>query len=339
MNESKTGLFRSFWYSITSFSKYRLFLRQSTGRVVVYLLLLSVVSTLGSCIGLYAQTSEVTDRISRELIDGFPDFRLENGQLEIYAEMPIVIEDDPPVVIDTRPSIDVENILYQYDNVILITRDRYIRKSYLQRQELQWNLVYNNVTITRDNIRETIPYLKTILVIIFAVIAVISYVFITAGNFINALIVSAIGAIVNVARGTRLSYRNVFKISVYSMTLPMTVGAVMDILRIRIPFGFVFFLAGCSIYIIGAISMIKAGFDSMYGDPGNFSSFGGFRDPGGHGDHSDYGSSGGYGDIGTPGNNFPGSGHSDARESDSGQTGPDTGDTGSGDPAGQADPS
>ena len=65
MNESKIGFFRSFIYSITSFDKYRLFLRQSTGRVVAYLILLSLVLALITCASWYPMTSKVVNIFRR----------------------------------------------------------------------------------------------------------------------------------------------------------------------------------------------------------------------------------------------------------------------------------
>ena len=320
MNESKTGFFKSFFYSITSFGKYRLFLRQSTGRVVAYLILLSLVLALAICASWYSQVSELIDIFSGKILDDVPDFRLENGKLEIYAEMPIVIDGDLPVVIDTRTDTDPEEILYQYDNVILITSEKMIQKNYLQRQEVPWS-IYGNATMTRDSLVAAIPILKPTLVIVFVIIAIFFSVFFIAGKFFSAFIVSLIGRAVNAARGTRLSSRNIFKISVYSMTLPLIVGTVLDIFRISIPFLWVLFYVGCSIYVYGALSSIKAALDTMYGnfgDFGNSGTFGGFDDFGGFGgpgNGSDDGGESGNGnyDENDRGKDHDGTGNHDAQ--------------------------
>lgn len=281
MNESKTGFFRSFIYSITSFDKYRLFLRQSTGRVVAYLVLLSLVLALVTCASWYPMTSKVVNMFSEEILADVPDFKLENGKLEIYAEMPIVIDSELPVVIDTRTDVDPEKILYQYDNVILITSEKMIQKNYMQRQELSWSM-YGNIEMTRDTLAEAIPLFRPMLLIIFAIIAIFFIVFFIAGKFLSALIVSLIGRAYNSARGIRLSGRNIFKISVYSMTLPLIAGTLLNILRISIPFMWVLFYVGCAVYVIGAINSIKRELDAMYAgniDPGSFDGFGGFEGP------------------------------------------------------------
>lgn len=345
MNESKTGLFRSFWYSITSFSKYRLFLKQSAGRVVAYLLLLSVLSTLGTCIEVYSIVNQTGDEIIARVREEFPDFRLENGQLEVYAEMPIIIDGSPPVVIDTRPGIDAEDILYQYDNAILITRDKYIVKSYLRRQELSWSMVNFGGPMTRGNFAEIVENFRMILNIVLVIASVIIFIIIIAGNFINALIVSVLGAIFNAARGTGLSYRNILKISIYSMTLPLTVGAVLKMFRISVPFWYVFFLAVCSVYILGAINVIKAGLNAMYENPGGFSGFGDQGGPGtgswsSHGNHGDYVSPGVHGGTGAYSKDAPGSGDPDGGDGSSGQDDPGLGSSGTGqdDPAPETSP-
>ncbi len=93
---------------------------------------------------------------------------------------------------------------------------------------------------------------------------------------------SLIGRAYNSARGIRLSGRNIFKISVYSMTLPLIAGTLLNILRISIPFMWVLFYVGCAVYVIGAINSIKRELDAMYAgniDPGSFDGFGGFEGP------------------------------------------------------------
>lgn len=288
MSTTKTGFFRSLFYSITSFSKYRLFLRHRVGRAVVYLLLLTLLLSIPICFKWYSELKEGADLFMEIMTDVVPDFKFENGKLEVNGEMPIAVDYKTPVVIDTRPDAK-DRILNQYDNVILITSDEVIQKNYLNVTSVPLN-IYGYMTVTRDDIMQSLPVLEPIfyaIIIIYTVIFAISFV---AGKFISALLVSLIGLAVNAVKGTRLSYRNVFKISVYSMTLPLIAGTVLNTLNVHIPFLWVLFYIGCSIYVVGAISYIRYELDALYGSisagsPGGYGNFGGsgssgYDDPG-----------------------------------------------------------
>lgn len=297
MNGTKTGFFRCLYYSVTSFSKYRLFLRQSTGRVVAYLMLLSFLAAISVSISWFTMANEIIDAISVDVIENIPEFNFENGKLDVYAEMPIVIDGNVPVVIDTRPGINEEQILYQYDNVILITRDKMIQKSYLKREELSWSM-YGNMTMNRESLVRIVPMLKSTFVVVFSIFIVIFALFFIAGKFISALIVSLIGLAANSARNTNLTYRNIFKISVYSMTLPLIAGTILDILHVNVPYMWVLYYVASGIYVVGAINNIRRELDAMYSSFDGFGGPGGYGGPGGFGKFNDFGSHDGPGSPG-----------------------------------------
>jgi hypothetical protein len=81
-------------------------------------------------------------------------------------------------------------------------------------------------------------------------------------KFITALIVSLFGLIINSARNTRLTYRSIFKISVYSMTLPLILGTILDFVIPAFPFKWLLFYVIAFVYVFGAINSIKREIDS-----------------------------------------------------------------------------
>ncbi len=268
MNETKLGFFSRLYYSITSFDKYRLFLRQSTGKSVVYLLLITLVLSIAVNVSTYNEFSKVIDLTTGYIAENIPDFRFDNGKLEVNGDMPFVIESEGvPVVIDTRPGAE-DIILNQYDTVMLITSEKFIVKNYVDRSEVPLSL-YQGLVMTRDDLIRSIPMMKPVLTIIF----IIAGLFFIIGKFISALIVSLIGMAVNSIKRTNLTYRSIFKISIYSMTLPLIVCTILNILQLSVPFLWVLFYIGCAIYITGSLNRIKYEISALAGDP---ESFGGF---------------------------------------------------------------
>lgn len=259
MNETKINIFLRFFYSITSFAKYRLFLRQGVGRAVVYLLLLSTLLSCAVYIPAGIQYDGIVDELTANYDTIIPDFTLANGKLQVDGKMPIVVDESAyPIVIDTSPDAE-DKILPKYDIVMLITSDKIIQKNYANKQ-VTYLSAFQGLELTRDNIAQTLPLMKPIGVFIFVLLA-IGFV---CGKFISALIISLIGLTINSAMKTNLSYRNIFKISIYSMTMPLLVCTIPSIVPVTIPFLWILFYILASVYVYGAIRSIRREIDKMY---------------------------------------------------------------------------
>lgn len=266
MYNTKINIFKRFFYSITSFDKYRLFLRQNTGKAVVYLLLLSILVSLAILI----PSSILYNKIMGDFISNFdsqvPDFTFSGGRLQVYGEMPIVIDNGAyPIVIDTSADAE-ERILKEYDIIMLITSDKIIQKNYVDKAVTNLS-AFQGMTLTRDDIAEILPIMQPLGKVIFVLIG-IAFV---CGKFLSAFIVSLIGLIINSTAKTNLSYRNIFKISVYSMTMPLIICTILDLLPVRIPFMWFIFYAIATVYVYGAINCIKKEISKL-NNPDNISS-------------------------------------------------------------------
>lgn len=263
MNDTRLGFFSRFYYSIVSLEKYRLFLRQSTGKAVVYLLLVSLIFSLAVHIPGMIEYNKIIDNLIANFNIAVPDFRLANGKLEVDGRMPIILSEDTyPVIIDTSPGAD-ERILDEYDTAVLITSDRIIQKNFVDKSTVDL-VMFQELVITRDSIKQVLPIMKPIGFIAFIFLA-LSFI---CGKFISALIISLIGRIINAAKHTGLSYRSIFKLSVYSMTLPLLVFTVLDLLRVFIPFKWLPFYIIAAIYMYCVINIIKKEIDKA-ADTGN----------------------------------------------------------------------
>ena len=79
---------------------------------------------------------------------------------------------------------------------------------------------------------------------------------------VSALIISLIGRAINSAKEP-LSYQSIFKISAYSMTLPLLVCTALNFVPTYIPFIWLLFYAIASVYVYGAINNIRKEIDRM----------------------------------------------------------------------------
>lgn len=252
MNGPKMGLFQKIYYSAAGFGKYRSFIAEKPGRAVVYLLLLSLM--LGA-LSLVTPVVDFNGAISEFMLNfdnEVPNFTFAGGKLAVEGDMPIILgEGGSTVIIDTSGQTD-ESILDDYDNAILITADRMIQKSYANKQVTNFSLM-QGIAFDRDDVKRALPLVKlaTVFIVIFGLI------FFICAKFISALIVSLAGLIINAVMGTRLLYADVFKISAYSLTLPMFIGTLIALSGAPIPYIWVIFYIIAFVYVWGAMNAVK----------------------------------------------------------------------------------
>ncbi len=269
MNENKINNFKCFIYSITGFDRYRILLRQSMGKAVGYLILLSLLLSVAVFAPIYSTSNEVINKSTEYIVESMPDFSLIDGHLEVNGQMPIVIDDgNISVVVDTTPGAE-DRILNQYDTVLLFTSDKMIMKDYVNRQEYPLSS-FEGLNITKGSLIEAMPLIKSYIIVVLALVGIFMGLFFVAGKFISALVVSLIGLIANSSSKTNLSFKSLFKISIFSMTLPLIIGTVINALMINIPFLAVLFYVGSGIYVFGAIKSIKKELEISGGDSWNF---------------------------------------------------------------------
>jgi hypothetical protein len=277
MNEHRINIFKCFIYSITGFDRYRVLLRQSMGKAVGCLILLTFLLSAVVFVPFYTMTHEMSVNALTYATEKMPDFKLAGGRLEVYGEMPIVIEEgDLPVVIDTTPGAE-DSILVEYDNVLLFTESKVIVKSYVNRQEYPFS-AFEGMDITKDMLMKALPMIKAYINIIIIITAVFMGILFVGMKFFSALVVSIIGLIANSSSKTNLTFKSIFKLSMFSMTLPLIICTVIDALMIGIPFMPVLFYVGSGIYIFGAIKSIKREIDATGGwDYHGSDTFGNYR--------------------------------------------------------------
>lgn len=301
MNENRINIFKCFIYSITGFDRYRVLLRQSFGKAVGYLILLAFLMSIVVFVPFYKITMDMTSSVL-SFITEMPDFKLTGGRLEVYGDMPIVIDEaNLPVVIDTNPGVE-DSILSQYDNVLLFTSDKVVVKSYVNRQEFLFDS-FEGFEITKAMILDATPVIKAYINFMFIFTFIFMSAFFVGAKFISALFVSIIGMIANSSLKTNLTYKNIYKLSIFSMTLPLIICTIIDALMLGIPFVSVLFYIGSGIYIFGAVKSIRKELDAAGGNWGPYG-----------GDNFDdrYYQNNGFGNP-DRGNNAPGSSFPDYR--------------------------
>lgn len=252
MDEPKLGFFHKIYYSMAGFNYYRYFIRQRTGKAVVYLLLLTLIIGIVSLIPVVYNYNNVIN----EMINGFdksvPGFTFENGKLDVQGKMPIIIDNaGSTMIIDTSGQTD-ESVLDKYDRAILITSDKMIQKNFANKQVTDFSIL-QGFRLDKNSVKRFLPLLKwfATLILIFGSIFFIGI------KFLSALVVSIIGLIINGSKKSHLRFADIFKLSAYSLTLPLLLGTLLDLIPVTIPYLWLIFYLIAFVYLLGAINVIK----------------------------------------------------------------------------------
>ncbi len=249
-----------FVYSMTRIKAYLTFFQEPVVKAIVYLLLVSLlfagINTIRIAVGLSKGIDEVVEVLAHEV----PYFELRNGELAVDGEMPIIIEEGPDnvFVIDTSGVLDV-SFLHAYENGISISKYGYTQKAEgFNVHSFDFSQL-GAFTITKQSIQGWLPLLKwlSVFIIFFGII------FYFVGKLISAVIVSLLGLLIELTVDHKIGFRNLFKLSIYALTLPILIKFVLTLGNITIPYFWVLYYGIALVYLWKALHLMRTKSDAM----------------------------------------------------------------------------
>ena len=113
--DKKIGFFKSFWYAITNFEKYKEFAFSNSLQVVKYAVILLVLFSIIVTFSLVIPLIDIFKNGMGYFKDEFPDFTYSEGKLTVNSEEPIYLEDkdtDTMLIVDTNATTDEKRAQY-----------------------------------------------------------------------------------------------------------------------------------------------------------------------------------------------------------------------------------
>lgn len=255
-NTEKRNL--SFWMKIVSsvegIKHYEDVLKETTGKAVLYLLLISLL--LGA-VGAIRGAFEVNDGISEFMKvynDKCPNFELKNGELSVDGSMPIVLEgEDDYVVIDTTNSTNPD-VLDSHSKGILILKDKMIQKKNGMQTEVTDFKSLQEFTINKNTVNRYLPFAKVIIPLIF-LWNILGY---FLGGLLSSLFLALFALIINGIFETKLKYGQLYSLSIYALTTPLIITTLFKILNLgHFSFYWLIYHIIAYVYIGFALSKLK----------------------------------------------------------------------------------
>ena len=271
----KTGFFKSFWYAITNFEKYKEFAFNNSldvfKYVVILLLLFSIIITFSLVVPIINAFNNSMDYFKNE----FPDLTYSEGKLTVDSEEPIYLEDkdlDAVVIVDTNVTEEekakyIEEQKVHATSILIFSDELVVKNAALTSYSIsEYTKLDDSLGVDTFNKQDILnnftgdkAYKVYISIYLFLfVLILLTY---TVMLFIDIVILSILAFIISKIYKVSLRYSNCIKISVYALTLPLLLQLIYVYVNTFTGFTIEYFAIMYDIisyiYVITAILIIK----------------------------------------------------------------------------------
>lgn len=244
------NIFTRFKYSLISYKYYLNLYKESLSKAILHLVFLSIISTtlLGVTFVLLYNSEEKILLENLELEEN--SFTYEDGVLDFKNGTATFEQGETLFLIDTTKSIEdyeeLRKIIVHKDTAIALTRDGLVVRAMSSENTMKYSELFpKSLTLDNKDLEESInkfSYIKYIIIIWIGIISFINKIF-------YALVIAAFCNIFAVINRNNFRFKDVFKLSAYSLTLT-------TILELFVPLG-VFSIIISSGYVILAMNYMK----------------------------------------------------------------------------------
>jgi hypothetical protein len=218
------------------------------GSAILYVFILMLLSTLPAAIMLGQSFSSAVSGFEESMKDNLPDFTLENGVLRSPESKPVVSEGDGfYFIFDPHDQVSLDQTR-EYDDVISFDSDRAIIRSAGNEDAVTYSSL-GAKNLTKDDLLAAIQSFDGMLPILLPVLYVITYILIAGAAFTGVSLLAVIGLVMKNSMRRRLQYKQLWVMSIYSITLPVAFFTVMSLLKTSVPYSF-FIFTGVSMIIL-----------------------------------------------------------------------------------------
>lgn len=240
--------------SVMKIDHYLIFIKRSTGQAISYLICLTFIASLLTGIQISLQWNYAVDLIGREIQTNSPDFVFKDGELKVNAPMPCIItkKSDELFIIDTSGKTD-ESILKGYKRGTFIGKDKFVtKKNAVETQSYDLSDI-KPLTFTKADIVQNMPWLKWLNIFI----AFFMFIFGIIANLVAALLVSICGLIASKIMNCKIEFTDLYKISIYALTLPLFLELVRDLTTASTLLFKLGFYIIAILYIVRVLKLLK----------------------------------------------------------------------------------
>ena len=269
MNSKKTNFFIKLKDAIFNFDEYKNFAYEKLSVAGIYFLELMIAFAIIISLAICIKGIQIKNKISKDIINNYPNFKLENNLLTLEDENKRFIKDykeDYKVIIDTNVS-NLEEIeeANTYSNLVVFLKDKVVFKDNTGTQNSAlYEEIAKDININKQVLTNVLTSKSIIFMFIMAFLVMIPVVFIlfSIQVIISIIFLSIIGIIFSAILRIRLPYEKMLNISIYSMTLPIVLNIIYKTTYLFTGFDIIYFdiayRAISYVYLLTALLIIKS---------------------------------------------------------------------------------
>ncbi|KMM53075.1 hypothetical protein ACH95_21900 [Bacillus glycinifermentans] len=219
-------LFFKSTYSPPAIAKTRF---QGVGKAIFFVFLLSILAALPN---LYHISSGVVQTMNsfQSAVKEFPAFSIKDGLLHTDAKKPIESQSFGFVIVLDPTGAYGSKQIQEKRNSVGILKDKFVIAIDGQAQEMPYKMLPEEMT--KQDIMTLVEQNKTVIVPVLCVLLFLST---AAGKFINVSVLAVIGLFIRNSLRKKLSYKQLWVMSAYSITLATVFFIIMDSLQAVVP--------------------------------------------------------------------------------------------------------
>lgn len=226
-------LFKSL-YSPKDIAKTRF---QGIGKTILYVFLLTLISVIPTISYVSSAINNGIETAAQTVDNELPDFSIENGELSAEQKEPIYIEDkDFTIIFDSTGEVSEADI-EGYENAFALLKDKFVLIAGGTLDAYDYSTL-SDLDLTKDSVLDVINSVDSLLAVIIPVLALTIYIFSSAIKFIEITILALFGLFIKNVTNRNLPYRQLWRLSAYSVTLPTIFFAIMESFQTNVPNGF-----------------------------------------------------------------------------------------------------
>lgn len=230
------NVFSEIFYSIAGVKRYPEFLKNKKGKAVLYVALVVLIYFAISNIRTIPNTMDVVSEV-REAVMSFPDFTLSSKGLQMeepfyYEADGMVFDVDSDYIYINEYSIsEWYEMLYDYNTAVIMDETTMVLKSNGEVNIYDFEDLSIDVQISRAWVYDKIDYIYPCVIIFL----IFSYLFSFIGYFLTALLVALVGMIMCSFMKQKLTFGQLYLLSLYAKTLPLFIKGLLKLINYSIP--------------------------------------------------------------------------------------------------------
>ena len=220
MQNKKVGFFARIKKSIFKFDEYEKFMEESLGKAFKYFFKLILMLSLFVTIALTYNTIKNVNKTVSQFKNEFPEFEIVDGTLNVASENAFelyVEEYNLQFIMDDTKENYEEN---DYENSISLLKNSMVMEMDGYKQEIGYNDIGD---ISKQTIIDSMKRKELIAfyAVMFLVMLLVNFIAYSIVIFFDVVTLSILALIINLFIKTKFKYKDLVKLSIYAITLPI----------------------------------------------------------------------------------------------------------------------